>query len=163
MKLLFGIGLISAFAAIIILAGITYVINPIDSFLESPEDAQKLVNNAIELYDMHGKNAFPRIDVDPEFKGQELYVYVIRDSDGTIVADGGKEQTLIGKNIDDVKDINGKGIGKMIHEKATKDGIWVEYLWKDPANNEILPKQVWLVKHDGYIFGSGVYYQENQF
>jgi len=161
MKLIYGAGLITAVLAIIILAGNTYVINPIDSFSESPGDAQKLVNSAIELYDMRGEDAFPRIDVDPEFKGQELYVFVIRDSDGTIIADGGRERTLIGKNIDDIKDINGKDIGEIIHDRAAEDGIWVNYLWKDPANNQILPKQVWLVKHDGYIFGSGIYHKEN--
>lgn len=158
-KLLIGTGLTTAFVAAIITAGFVYVINPTDDFSETPESVIKLVLDAVELYDMHGEGAFSRLDADPEFIGQELYVYAIRDSDGIIVADG-RDKGLIGKNIDDIKDINGMEIGKMIHEKATKDGTWVEYLWKDPANNQILPKQSWILKHDGYIFGSGIYYQE---
>ena len=115
--------------------------------------AVSMVNQAIDLYEDIGRKAFQRIDVDPEFQGMELYVYVIRDSDGIIVAHG-DDKSLIGKNSNAITDIDGKNIGDMIHNKATSDGAWIEYIPKDPVNNEFLPESVWIKKYDGHIFGA---------
>ena len=143
---------------LIILAGVLNL-NPVDNFSETPDMAQNLVKDAIDLYDEKGTDAFPRFDVDPEFHGMELYVYVIRVNDGIIVAHGANK-SLIGTNVDTIKDIDGKSIGKMVHDTATEKGVWVEYKWEDPANKEILSKSAWIVKHDGYIFGSGIYHPD---
>jgi len=48
----------------------------------------------------------------------------------------------------------------MIHDSATKKGAWIEYLWEDPVNKEVLSKSAWVVEHDGYIFGSGIYHPD---
>lgn len=38
------------------------------------------------------------------------------------------------------------------------DGVWVDYVFIDPATNDDGLKRSWLVLHDGYIFGAGFYY-----
>ncbi len=141
------------------MAGVLYS-DRTDNFSETPEMAQSLVYDVIDMYEDKGTKAFPMITVDPEFRGMELYVFVIRDNDGIIVADGYKK-SLVGKNMDTITDINGKNIGKMIHYSATEDGTWVEYLSENPVTKEVLPKSTWLVKYDGYIFGSGIYLPTN--
>jgi signal transduction histidine kinase len=153
---LFGISLTSV-AFLIIIAGVVDL-NPVDSFSETSDMAVNLVNNAIDLYDDVGMQAFSRINVDPEFHGMELYVYVIRDDDGVIVAHG-EDKSLIGKNSDFIANVDEQSIGDMIHNLATEDGVWVQYVSKDPVNEKYLSESVWIKKHDGYIFGSGIFSQ----
>jgi len=146
---------IAAIVIYIILVGVVYYEKT--SSLETPEMVQALVAKAIKLYDEKGTDAFLVINDNAEFHGKQLYVYMFRDSDGIIVAHG-VNKSLIGTNIDDLTDINDKNIGKtIIHDSATKDGVWVEYYWKDPETQKVLLKYAWLVKHDGYVFGSGIY------
>jgi signal transduction histidine kinase len=124
---------------------------------ETPEMVQAMVSKAIKLYDEKGTDAFAIINDDPEFHGKQLYVYVFRDSDGILVAHGA-DKAIMGTNIDDNVDANGKNFGKdIIHDSATTEGIWVEYPWMDPVTQKILPKSAWIVEHDGYVFGSGIY------
>ncbi|MND06499.1 hypothetical protein D3C83_279170 [compost metagenome] len=40
---------------------------------------------------------------------------------------------------------------------ADADGEWVDYVWADPLTGAETPKSSYVVKHDGYIFGSGIY------
>lgn len=157
-SILFG----ASFTLVVILVIVAGVLelNSVDRFSETKDMAVSMVNQAIDLYEDIGTKAFQRIDVDPEFQGMELYVYVIRDSDGVIVAHG-DDKSLIGKNSNAITDIDGKNIGDMIHNKATSDGAWIEYISKDPVNNEFLPESVWIKKYDGYIFGSGIFHPEN--
>ena len=150
--------LLTAVVISIIVAGVIEL-NPMDSFLETPGMTINLVNDAIKLYDDIGTKAFPRIDVDPEFHGMELYVYVIRESDEIIVAHG-KNRSLIGKNLEEITEIDGQNVGEMIKNLATEDGKWIEYISKDPVNQKFLPESVWIKKHDGYIFGSGIFHPE---
>jgi len=120
------------------------------------EKVQKMVSKAINLYDKIGTNAFESFNSGADFHDGELYVFVFRNSDSIMVAHGTSSVT-IGTSVDDIVDVKGKSIGKMIHEHATKDGSWVEFLWIDPVDQKIHPKETWVVLHDGYIFGSGTY------
>ena len=120
------------------------------------ENAQKMVSSAIILYDKIGKDSFESFNSGSDFHDGELYMFVFRSSDSIMVAHGASE-SIIGKPVDDILDINGNSIGKMVHEKATREGAWVEYLWTDPVDKKIHPKETWVVIHDGYIFGSGLY------
>lgn len=156
--MLFGISFTTV-VILIIIAGIVEL-NPVDSFSETSDMAVNLVNDAIDLYDDIGTKAFSRINVDPEFQGIELYVYVVRDSDGIIVAHG-NDKSLIGKSMDTITDSEGKNIRDIIHNSDSEDGIWVEYVSKDPANKEFLPESVWIKKHDGYIFASGIFHPKS--
>ena len=153
----FGMSLTSV-VILIIIAGVIEL-NPVDIFSETPDMAVSLVDDAIELYDDMGTNAFQRIDVDPEFQGMELYVYVIRDSDRIIVAHG-EDRSLIGENADSIGYIDGEDVGDVIHNLATEDGAWIQYTAEDPANKELLAESAWIKKHDGYIFGSGIFHPD---
>ncbi len=122
----------------------------------SPEEIKAMVTDAIALYDEIGTDSFESFNSSPDFHKSDLYMFVFRDSDSIMVAHGANME-LIGESVDKILDIYGESIGKMVHDKATKEGAWIEYLWWDPTDNETHPKIVWAVKHDGYIFGTGSY------
>jgi signal transduction histidine kinase len=120
------------------------------------EKVQKMVSSAVNLYDKVGKDSFESFNSGSDYHDGGLYIFVFRSSDSIMVAHGAS-QSIIGKPVDVILDINGESIGKMVHEKATIEGAWVEYLWTDPVDNKIHPKETWVVIHDGYIFGTGLY------
>ena len=63
---------------------------------------------------------------------------------------------LIGTDIKDVVGSGGQEVGEEIAQ-ATGEGIWVEYMWPNPAVNREEPKVTWAIRHDGLIFASGYY------
>jgi len=140
-----------------------HVLPDIDSSISktvTPEMAQEMVASAIMLFDEIGVDSFKQFDANPEFHDGELYVYVLRVDDGLIMAHG-VDPSLIGKNNYEVFDADGINLGELIINGATENGAWIYYKFKDPANQEILPKEAWVVNHDGFIFGSGIYLQGN--
>ena len=152
---------LTSLTVIVVLVMITGMddLNPVDRFSETPDMAVSLVDDAIDLYKDIGAKAFPRINVDPELQGIELYVYVIRDSDGTIVAHG-ENKSLVGTNSDSIGFIDGENLGDVIHDLATENGAWIQYTAKNPVNRELLTESAWVKKHDGYIFGSGIFHPD---
>ena len=123
---------------------------------ESLDDVKTMVSNAITLYDEIGTDSFESFNSSPDFHKGDLYLFVFQDSDSMMVAHGANKD-MIGKPVSEILDIHGDSIGKMIHEKATEDGVLVEYLWENPVDQKIYPKTAWVIIHDGYIFGSGSY------
>ena len=120
------------------------------------EKAQNMVSRAVKLYDQIGEDSFDSFNSGDDFHDEELYIFVFQSSDSIMVAHG-ENESLIGIAVDDIVDVDGNSVGKMVHEKATHDGSWVEYLWENPVDKKIHPKVTWVVLHDGYIFGSGEY------
>lgn len=123
----------------------------------TPEQAQALVAKAIALYDDAGREAtFVAIeDPNGEFIDHDLYIFVFGPN-RTIVAHGG-DKDLFGTPADTLKDIDGVPFGTMFMDEATASGHWVNYKWVDPVTRAVHPKTSWVVRHDGYIFGAGVY------
>ena len=72
----------------------------------------------------------------------------------------GGQRSLEGKNIIDLKDLNGKALAREYIAAAMKDGsAWVDYYWYKPGHNTPARKQAFVrkVQHgqDTYIVGSG--------
>ncbi len=118
-----------------------------------------MVSEAINLYDEIGTKSFEQFDSSPKFHDGELYVYVVRADDALMMSH--VDKSLIGKNIYDLIDVDGINLGKLFINGATESGAWISYKFKHPVNQEILPKKAWVIKHGGFVFGSGTYLQEN--
>lgn len=121
------------------------------------EEAKALVAKAIALYDSAGRDkAFAAIQ-DPKqgFVDRDLYVFVFGPK-RTIAAHGGNPK-LVGTAADGYVDEDGVHFGTKFMDDTTAAGSWVDYKWKDPASGKVLPKSSWVVRHDGYIFGVGIY------
>ena len=119
------------------------------------EEAQAMVAKAIAAFDKDGTAAFTAITAPSKtFIDRDLYVFVF-DKD-KIVAHG-FEAELVGTKADTLVDVAGKKFGVEFVEKATPEGVWVDYIWRDPISNKEVAKSSWVVRHKDYVFGTGIY------
>lgn len=125
----------------------------------TPEEAKALVATAIAAFKEKGPAVFDEINAGG-FRDRDLYVFVYATGDqGKVVAYGGPpvDPPSLGRPTDDIKDADGLPLGKMFEEKATPEGVWVDYRWKHPQTGEVADKSSWVVRSGDYIFGCGVY------
>ncbi len=87
---------------------------------------------------------------------KDLYVFVYA-MDGVNVAHGANDR-LVGKNLMDLRDPNGKFVVRELRDTALKGGGWVDYDWPHPYSHRIEAKSSYvrkLVNFDGFV-GVGV-------
>lgn len=120
------------------------------------EEAQAMVARAIAAYEAQGKAAFAAMNPpSTEFRDRDLYVFVIGSDNITLV--NGQDASRVGNDLAQVVDSTGKAVGKEMIEQANEQGTWIDYVWRDPLTEKDVPKSSWIVRHDGYIFGCGIY------
>lgn len=87
---------------------------------------------------------------------RDLYPFVF-DMSGTCVAHGARP-ALIGKNLYDLKDQDGKYLIRELIDLANGPGSgWVNYKWPNPVTNKIEDKTSYVEKMGSYFVGVGVY------
>jgi signal transduction histidine kinase len=122
------------------------------------------VNEAADLFSQKGTAAFDEFSEPGSkwFSGLR-YVFIYDDSGNCIFHPVLKDQ--VGKNLSEIRDINGKPILQFIHaiafDSKNRHG-WVHYLWAEPG--EIFPcwKHAYIMAVKGpdgksYAIGSGTY------
>ena len=119
------------------------------------EWAQQIVDEALNLYDDIGTDAFDVINVSGDFIQGEIYVFVTG-LDGFSKAHAANP-TLQNTDRSDLVDINGKRITDALLDGATPQGDWVDYWRTNPATGEEEAKHSWVVLRDDYVFGAGYY------
>lgn len=122
------------------------------------DEAVAFVNKAVAFVKANGKDKALAEFNDPKgkFIDRELYVVVV-DLQGTVLANGANRK-LVGKNLLQVKDLDGKSFVKEEIDVATGKGSgWVEFRWNNPVTNKMEMRQVYLVRQDDYLIGSGVF------
>lgn len=99
--------------------------------------------------------------IDNSAVGASEYFFVL-DQAGNFVS-AGKNYDLIGKNVLQLQDTDGKFLIKEIIKNAlSKEPSWVSYKWKNPASNQIEQKYTYAKKvpNSNWIIGSGFYMEE---
>ena len=89
---------------------------------------------------------------------KDLYVFVFDDK-GVFMSHGANDK-LVGRNMANMKDANGKGIFPAMQEIAAKSGTgWVDYDWAHPQTKKVEGKTSYVRKTpDGKgLIGVGVY------
>ncbi|HIJ81927.1 MAG TPA: cache type 2 domain-containing protein [Desulfuromonadales bacterium] len=122
------------------------------------DDAKSLVKHAAAFVKYQGKGkALAEISKPRgQFDKGELYVFAY-DLQGVMVAHP-KNPALIGKNLIDVPDNDGKLFRRDIVEKAkTKGSGWVDYMYLNPETNEVEHKTTYLQKMGDIIICAGAY------
>jgi signal transduction histidine kinase len=120
--------------------------------------AKEWVENAKNYYRSAGRRLALAEFSDPDgmFVRGEMYIYVL-DSKGTMLAHGNNNR-LIGENLMEFKDLDGKFFIKEIIESANLDQSgWVEYKWFNPTTKEWIPKMTYFEVVDDLILCSAVY------
>lgn len=122
------------------------------------DDAKALVKQAAAYVKYQGKGKALAEISKPKgmFDKGETYVFAY-DLQGIMVAHP-KNPTLIGKNLVDVPDSDGKLFRRDIVEKAKSKGSgWVDYIYLNPETNELEHKTTYLLKSGDIILCCGVY------
>lgn len=126
--------------------------------LGTPDEAKALVEEAIAYYKDVGREASFAEFSNPKgkFVRKDLYVMVL-DTEGTMLAHG-FNRGLVGKNLSNLKDVNGVQIVvEMIRVSLKAEGDWVAYSWPHPQSKKLEPKKTWVKRYDKLVFGVGVY------
>ena len=91
-----------------------------------------------------------------QFKDRDLYLTVYG-MDGTVRAHGANEK-MIGKNLIELKDVDGKAFVKeRIELAASKGTFWQDYKFTNPTNKKIEPKSMYCEKLEDAVVCGGIY------
>jgi cytochrome c len=124
----------------------------------SADEAKALVEKAAAFVKANGKDkAYGEFNQQKgKFVDRDLYVFVF-DFNGTMLSHGANEK-LIGKNLVELKDAEGKFFVQKMIEVAKKEGKgWVDYQWTNPVSKKIEPKSSYVQKLDDVFLGCGIY------
>jgi len=121
------------------------------------EEAKAMVKKAREYIRKNGREkAFAEIDKrDGMFVDRDIYIYVY-DKDLKNLAHGGNPR-LIGKNLAELRDPDGKYVNKGLLEAAQKGGGTYTFKFLNPASNKIETKTGYAEMEGDIMVGSGVY------
>lgn len=124
------------------------------------DEAKAMVDAAVEYVRRAGPEIAFQDFNDKENKTwhkKDLYVFAYN-MEGMNVAHGANVK-LIGKNLIEMKDPEGKLLIKELRDTAAKGGGWVEYEWPHPQTKKVESKISYtrkLINFDGFV-GVGVY------
>ncbi len=91
-----------------------------------------------------------------QFTDRDLYV-VVYGLDGKVLAHGANEK-LIGKDLIDATDVDGKFFVKERTELARKSAeFWQDYKFVNPVTRKVEPKQMFCMRQDETAVCAGVY------
>lgn len=123
------------------------------------KDAIAMAERGAALIKSKGKDEMmKRINAkDPDFVQGELYVD-LRDVKTGIVLAHPYNPSIVGKDLVDVPDANGKKYRREIIELAAAKGKgWVDYQYKNPTTGKIEPKTTYILMVDGVVLEAGIY------
>ena len=124
----------------------------------TPAQAEAMVKKVADFIKANGKEkAYEAVnDVKGKFVDGDLYVAVY-DMTGKCVAHGNNPK-MIGKDLIDMKDADGKLFVKERVELAKSKGSgWQNYKWTNPTNKNIEAKTAFIQKVDDVIVICGAY------
>ena len=150
--------------AILILISVSLIALPLFAQEKAtPEDVFEKVMEAAAYLSEKGDAALSEFN-DPDgpwvFKGTYIFVYDC--TKGTCVANPNNKD-IVGKKIEDIKDINNLPVGNILCETSEKpNGGWIEYMWKVIGTDDIKKKISFIYKAPGatYTVGAGIYAPE---
>lgn len=121
------------------------------------DDAIAMVKKAVAAIKAEGpEKAYAEIDKGGQFVSGELYV-VVQGFDGTTLAHATNPK-LIGKNMIDAQDVDGKFFAKDIGELGRKQpSFWYEFKFVNSATKKIQPKEMYCESLDQAVVCTGIY------
>jgi cytochrome c len=123
------------------------------------KDAIAMCERGAALIKAKGKSEMmKRINAkDPDFVQGSLYIDM-RDLHTGIVLAHPINASIVGKDLTDIPDANGKKYRREIIELAQAKGKgWVDYQYKNPTTNKIEPKTTYILKVDDIVLEAGIY------
>lgn len=121
-------------------------------------DATAMVKKGVTYIKANGKDkGYAEIShKGGEFTDRDLYLTVYG-LDGTVRAHGAN-QKMIGKNLIELKDVDGKPFVKeRVELAAAKPSFWQDYKFTNPVSKRIEPKMMYCEKLDDSVVCGGIY------
>jgi cytochrome c len=121
-------------------------------------EAEAMVKKGVAYITAHGaEKGYEEISKKPgQFTDRDLYLTVYK-LDGTVMAHG-SNQKMVGKNLIDLKDIDGKAFVKERVDLAkAKGAFWQEYKFTNPENKKIEPKIMYCERLNDTAVCGGIY------
>ena len=127
----------------------------------TPEQAVAMVKKAGDYLKKHGKDkAFAEFNNPKgEFIDRDLYIFAFLNNGDGIERANGANQKVVGKNLLEMKDADGKFLIKdILAVGASKTGSgWVDYKWPNPVSGSVDAKRTYVETVDGVVIGCGIY------
>lgn len=123
------------------------------------KDAIAMVERGVAFAKANGREALLKkiTAKDPEFVQGAMYIYARDFPSGVNIAHP-YNQSIVGKDLNDVPDTNGKMYRRDIMDIAKKDGKgWVDYMYKNPDNGKIEAKTSYLMRAGDMVLVAGIY------
>jgi cytochrome c len=124
----------------------------------TPEQATAMVKKGIAFIKANGNDkGFAEItSKTSQFKHQDLYL-VVYGLDGTVHAHGANEK-MVGRNLIELKDVDGKPFVKERVEMAKVNAtFWQDYKFTNPESKKIEPKTMYCERLDQSVVCGGIY------
>ena len=121
-------------------------------------EATAMVKKGVAFIKANGKEkGFAEItSKSGQFTDRDLYL-VVYGLDGVVHAHGANEK-MIGKNLIDLKDVDGKAFVKERVELAQSKGtFWQDYKFTNPVTKKIEPKSMYCEKLNDAVVCGGIY------
>jgi cytochrome c len=122
------------------------------------EEAVAMVKKAVAYIKANGKEkAFEEFSNQKgQFVDRDLYI-TVTDFNGKNLAHGQKPN-MVGKEVIDMKDADGKAFIKdQIEMMRKQPTAWQDYKFMNPVSKQIEQKSVYLERYEDFIVGCGVY------
>jgi signal transduction histidine kinase len=120
------------------------------------EEAIAMVKQVQEKFKKDGPEATFKAVTEKSFNNRDLYPFIYT-LDGTKCVAHGANSALVGKNLIDLKDQDGKYLIRELSETAKKGPGWVDYKWPNPITKMIEAKSSYVERMGDYFVGVGVY------
>jgi cytochrome c len=124
------------------------------------DEAQAMVKKAVTFIKTEGAaKAYPVISTKGgQFSDRDLYV-VVYGLDGKVLAHGANEK-LVGKDLIDAQDVDGKYFVKERTELGRKQAsFWQDYKFVNPVTKKVEPKEMYCERESETVVCGGVYKQ----
>ena len=124
----------------------------------SRDEAVAMVKKAVAFWKANGddKTFAAIMDKKGQFNDRDLYL-VVYGLDGVVHAHGANEK-MVGRNLMEFKDIDGKAFVKERVEMAQKEGsFWQDYKFTDPLTKKVEAKQSYCERIGQNVLCGGIY------
>jgi signal transduction histidine kinase len=149
---------LSLCAALCAMAALLCVASHAQERKATPEEAVAMVKQAVAAIRKEGtQKAYAQInDRKGRFVVRDLYIAVY-DLGGTVHAHGGNNN-MVGKNLIDLRDIDGKAFVRERVELARKnESFWHDYQFTHPETRKIEPKRMYCERLNDTVVCGGIY------
>jgi len=122
------------------------------------EQATAMVKKGVSYIKANGKEkGYTEVSTKGgQFTDRDLYL-VVYGLDGVVRAHGANEK-MVGKNLIDLKDVDGKAFVKERVDLAQSKGtFWQDYKFTNPVSKKIEPKRMYCEKLDDAVVCGGIY------